>query len=430
MGQRSFGKISIGTALAVALLVATPVAVIACSVPVFRYALERWKSDDYKVTVFHRGALSDEQQKLLTAFEASDRPKGGNSANVKLVTVDLADKPADEMLQLWKQQKSDVLPWIAVEYPQSLPPASAAALTRENVTRILDSPARREIARRVLKGETAVWIFLESGKREADDNAFKLLQKEIMLAGRNLKLPEIDKQDIEDKLVTIDPEDLKIAFSAIRVSRDDPAEKFLVDMLLGSEGAGEDGFRSPQFAGQPMAFPIFGRGRILYGLVGTGINEEMIGAACKELVGPCTCEVKEKNPGVDLLMSINWDELVQPTFDIDKELPPLTGLGTFTGDDKDLLATTADAKERESAPTAPGTNDKSPPAGSSTNSNRATAVKASTSTGAVAENPVTVTTPQPEPSGISAVTRNTLILIGLAVVGVIAASFVLVSRRG
>ena len=34
----------------------------ACSVPVFRYALERWPADMYRLVVFHRGALSEGQQ--------------------------------------------------------------------------------------------------------------------------------------------------------------------------------------------------------------------------------------------------------------------------------------------------------------------------------------------------------------------------------
>ena len=34
----------------------------ACSVPVFRYALERWPADAYRLVIFHNGPLSAEQQ--------------------------------------------------------------------------------------------------------------------------------------------------------------------------------------------------------------------------------------------------------------------------------------------------------------------------------------------------------------------------------
>jgi hypothetical protein len=39
--------------------------------------------------------------------------------------------------------------------------------------------------------------------------------------------------------------------------------------------------------------------------------------------------VKEQNPGVDLLMSEDWDHLVNRQFEIDRELPPLTGFVTL-----------------------------------------------------------------------------------------------------
>ncbi len=48
----------------------------ACSVPVFRYALENWYADPYRVLVFHRGPLSAESQ---AAVDFLNRVKGGGS---------------------------------------------------------------------------------------------------------------------------------------------------------------------------------------------------------------------------------------------------------------------------------------------------------------------------------------------------------------
>ena len=42
---------------------------IACNVPVFRYALERWEADPYEMVVFHREPLTAEQQALLAEME-------------------------------------------------------------------------------------------------------------------------------------------------------------------------------------------------------------------------------------------------------------------------------------------------------------------------------------------------------------------------
>ena len=93
-------------------------------------------------------------------------------------------------------------------------------------------------------------------------------------------------------------------------------------MLLGSE---EDLAESKE----PIAFPIYGRGCVLYALVGKGINAETIDEACAFLVGPCSCIVKEENPGVDLLVSADWDGQVRRQAVPERALPELTGFSAF-----------------------------------------------------------------------------------------------------
>jgi hypothetical protein len=53
-------------------------------------------------------------------------------------------------------------------------------------------------------------------------------------------------------------------------------------------------------------FPVFGQGRVLYALVGAGINEMTIAETCGFLVGACSCQVKALNPGTDLLIWADW----------------------------------------------------------------------------------------------------------------------------
>ena len=65
--------------LVVAGLVLSATVVAACSVPVFRYALERWTSDNYQIIIFHDGKLTDEQQAVVDDL-VSDADK--QSANV------------------------------------------------------------------------------------------------------------------------------------------------------------------------------------------------------------------------------------------------------------------------------------------------------------------------------------------------------------
>ena len=65
-----FGFYSIIVA-AIALLAASAI-VYACSVPVFRYALERWQPDMFQALVLYKGELSEEQKKSLEAFDRSE----------------------------------------------------------------------------------------------------------------------------------------------------------------------------------------------------------------------------------------------------------------------------------------------------------------------------------------------------------------------
>ncbi|HMJ91098.1 MAG TPA: hypothetical protein VK530_14845, partial [Candidatus Acidoferrum sp.] len=71
---------------------------------------------------------------------------------------------------------------------------------------------------------------------------------------------------------------------------------------------------------EPMAYPIFGRGRALFALVGKGINRETIDEACSFVVGPCSCVVKELNPGQDILISAAWGDVTPVDSSLDEQL--------------------------------------------------------------------------------------------------------------
>jgi len=305
----------------------------ACSVPVFRYALERWQPDTFQALVLHRGSLSDEQKKLIDAFERSE---GKNRANVELVTVDLDAAPPPELLSLLEKQKETELPRILLMPPPFTGSATPlwsgkledkTSLASFNVQ--VDSPVRRETVKRLLAGDSAVWICLESGNKEADDKAFKLLDAQLAKLGKELKLPEQTPEDLEDpdSQVRFEKLPVRIAFSTIRVSRDNTQEKGLIDQLMKTE---DDLLEE---SGKPMVFPVFGRGRALWAYIGAGINEENIAEAAQFLIGPCSCQIKRQNPGSDLLLTADWEGSLEGLIETkDVELPPLSGLEGFTVD--------------------------------------------------------------------------------------------------
>jgi hypothetical protein len=316
--------------LLAALLFGVAADVRACSVPVFRYALDRWPADAYEVIVFHRGALKAEERALVTGLTKSV-PSEGGLANVEVQMVDLDNDPPPSLKTLWEAQTDAALPWMVVRYPAAVrrdETVWATRLTAKSVERLLDSPIRRALARLIRGGETGVWLLLECGDKEKDDAAAERVRKELKRMPQVLKLPDLKKDDPEDRLAA-GPE-LRISFTLLRLSRTDPAEQALVQMLLHSE---KD---LAEYSAEPMAFPIFGRGRADYALVGKGIVPQNVEEACARLVGPCTCQVKRQYPGIDLLIRTEWTaprEEVKPKDSAVVEQPK-----EKTGPDEEVVA--------------------------------------------------------------------------------------------
>ena len=302
----------------------------ACSVPVFRYALEQWRPDSFEVIVFHQGPLSDAQKELAAKVEPKNID-ASYTANAWVRAVDLDTSPDAALVELWEQQETKTLPWMLVRSPAKFgKPLDVVSqeFNEENVTSLLDSPLRKKITDSILKGDSVVWVLLKSGDEAKDAAAEEIMQGELKRLQGELKLPEIDEQDIEDGFLSVNPDELKLRFSMITVARDDAQEQAFVQMLL----TVEPDLRDPEFANEPMALPVLGRGRALYALIGKGINAETIDAG-RFLTGACQCTVKAQNPGVDILTSVDWDRLVVPTLEKDTILPALAGLSGFGKED-------------------------------------------------------------------------------------------------
>lgn len=304
-----------GTVLA-GVLGLDPEDALGCAVPVFRYALERWPADAYHATVFHRGPMDAAGRKTLAALEdGANRGLG----NVEVVTVDLAGEVPAEQQALWKAQHEATAPWMEVRFPSGEGVLWAGPFDEASVRSLTDSPKRRELARRLIAGDSAVWLLLESGDKATDDAAERVLRSELANAARVLA-PEVLERLRDAGLADDEAKSARVAFSVLRVSRDDPAERLLVDMLIQSEADLD------HYAGEPMAFPAFGRGRILGAMVGPGIRVDNILEACNFIVGDCSCEIKAGNPGTDLLLSADWAAAVDVDLVSLSETGPLTSL--------------------------------------------------------------------------------------------------------
>jgi len=322
----------------------------ACNVPVFRYALERWYADNYGVLIFHRGALSSQNKAVVNWLKEFSNSKIPYS-NYNVYTFDLSAQLESHIRDIWKSLDSPELPCMVVFYPNSSLNRSSVwygRLTAEDAETLIKSPVRTEIARRILDGESAVWVFLESGDPEKDNPAAEILQTQLKKMENLLKMPVIINDDTFNDFVDINENgpELKVAFSLIRLSRSDAAENHFINMLMNSE---PDLF---EYTSYPMAFPVYGRGRILYALIGDGINERVIQGACEFIIGPCSCIIKAYNPGVDLLMMTNWDASLQGRWVEQVELPTLTGLSELASitAEKETITATAEKLELNEPP--------------------------------------------------------------------------------
>jgi hypothetical protein len=332
-----------------AVFVLFPYSANACSIPVFRYAMERWPADYYEGIVIHKGPLADDDPaaKLLQG-EKVERVEGvppsnrGQDArdtteflNLRVSPIDLASPETSDLTGLLGGPVPETLPALVLWYPSCkgrAAPFWTGQFTIDAVKALIQSPKRQELARRLIAGQTAVWVFVESGNAGKDKTAMQLINQELDKATKELKEmpPEIGLDTDTEEFQTSEPNQsgaggISYKFSILPVSRSDPNERMLLKMLLNSEPDLDE------YSDEPIVFPTFGRGRVLFALVGKGINTDNLRDAVAFITGPCGCEIKMLNPGVDLLMNENWDaaamQFYQEFYETAEEpLPELTGV--------------------------------------------------------------------------------------------------------
>ena len=313
--------------------------VFACNIPVFRYALENWRTDPYYALIVSRGPLSDDQRLVVELLSAAST-NAERPANLAVITIDLekddaaaklasevrGERAPDWLWQQWKERLETLdltEPQMVVLYPHQWDRVAwQAALNESSASKLIDSPVRQEIANRLLAGQSAVWVLLESGDAERDDAAWQQLQDEVAKSTQTVTLPARELIEAEAEYRADIEIELRVDFSAIRLSRADADEIALDAMLRGSE-TDLRGFSDP------IAIPIFGRGRTYFALVGKGIRGETIEENCQFLCGACSCQIKNENPGVDLLMAVNWADKIGGSAMPDIVLPELTGIGAL-----------------------------------------------------------------------------------------------------
>lgn len=249
-------------------------ATCACTIPVFRYALDRWEADKFQLKV--PSDAGPDMANLLRPLRADGK------ANVEIRTVTEVGQSRAELC-----------------FPGGGEAFWSETLDAASLTALLDSPGRRRIVERVLAGDSVLWVVCGGDDAEAERIGQRLRFLEQVAA-----LPIQDPNDPDSRLGPGPP--LLLKFSLQRLAMDDPTEKLLRRMLAGPRA---------EFDAQatPFAAAIFGRGRVLGAWPLAELDEQALEEASMFLIGRCSCRVKDQNPGWDLLLDVDWDAALKQT---------------------------------------------------------------------------------------------------------------------
>jgi hypothetical protein len=270
----------------------------ACTIPVFRYALERWESDRFIVIVYHDGQLTAEQDSAASELTQRSSLAGG-PLNVEVVRFDVTTPSPPKFPDLQPPPVDRPLPWVQI---LSRHRATHAALHWQgpladaiNLPGFYESPARKEIVRRILDGDAAVWLLV--APQEQLQQLSEQLQAKLGRVSQDQKLPGGIGLPGSELYASIP---LEIRYSVLAVSHADPKEQAFLKQL----GVSAQEWR----ADAAYVIPIFGRCRALDVIPYAEADEQLVEELATFLCEACSCRVKQANPGFDLLTSVNWDE--------------------------------------------------------------------------------------------------------------------------
>lgn len=291
-------------------------AVSACDNPVFRYALENWAPANFQLMLIAEGELSDAEQ---AAWQQIEQRASANAArpNVQLKKITRAQMNSElgSLAVKLESTTGNVLALISPDAPLGRQLVWSGPLTADAIEPLFDSPQRQVLAERLIEGEAVVWVMLESADAAANEQMHNMLDTflsnylETIIAteaaeAANPTAPPVDASakpaSAVDKSVFWPPK-----FSTLPIRLGDDREELLVKMLQQTMPG--------ELVTEPVVFPVFGRGRVLGGLPLSRLNPQLLRSACDFLTGACSCEVKERNPGDDLLMAAAWETVPKAT---------------------------------------------------------------------------------------------------------------------
>ena len=292
--------------------------------PVFQQALEVWPAEPYRLTVLYEHDLQPTDLELLAWLDLQRQ----SGANLVVRQVDLREQPefGERLTQTFRRN----LPGMILQLPDPISerlgrpahPVGWSEFNQAQAQQMLQSPAREILTQRLLAGQI-VWVFLgsqvTSARPNQDDPLFELLEREVnqlkqqpanspvnnLFDGAPTTIPPQTTEAASEADTASSPS-ADVRHSTLRIARNDPHEKWLIDMLLSIE----PDLRNEANISQAMVFPVFGRGRALYALVGQGIEPQTIQQAATFLTSAPETAVPADEQGAPLLLPVLWDQQI------------------------------------------------------------------------------------------------------------------------
>lgn len=270
-------------------LVSAATGFCSCNTPVFRYARENWAPTPFPLQIFHQGPLPSSQREWIESIN-----KTGVPVNLQPRVIDVSQplSPPDEFS--WKQvQATAPTPWMVLRHPADEGVGAeiwSGKLDAQATRQLVSSPFREKLVG-MLQGEfSVVWVLIpssDSRQAMADERRILALlgslEKEIVLSGDD---------------TPAEPANLHPRFGLLTLSRDDEQEAITRKIFMESEPL--------ESSSGSLLFPVFGQGRVLPALHGSTLTEAQISRWATFLCNGCSCQIKELNPGFDLLLAADW----------------------------------------------------------------------------------------------------------------------------
>ncbi len=243
----------------------------ACDTPVYDYTIHNWPRAPYQMRYFHDGDAAQDSE-----VNAALRAAAGGDANVTFEVVDVRQIGSPANRRVWERHSSADLPLYVLTTPRGLD-LYAGDLDAPTLKVIIRSPKRRRLAEMLAGGKHGAMVVL-MGHNAAENSAVRDVVKQVAESAK----------------------DAGCELGVVEVNRSDAAERWFVRQLLLVE---DDLSEIPG----AMVFGAFGRGYVLPPYLGKGITKANLQHLVDFINGPCSCDVKAANPGVDLLTDWDWE---------------------------------------------------------------------------------------------------------------------------